>query len=138
MKGSHKAALERNIPLQFCMPTVCQVLAAANYPAVTNARVSTDYATERIPRESSLDNWVPTYVIGLPDLLLWSIGLAPSKDIVATTIHQVGGGIKQDNYNVEMDFVLAILSGGPVGLGDGIKMTNVSLTRAGIRKDGTI
>ena len=137
-EGLTKAALERNIPVQFCMPTVCQILAAANYPAVTNARVSTDYATERIPRESSLDNWVPTYVIGLPDLLLWSIGLAPSKDIVATTIHQPGGGIKRDNYNVEMDYVLAILSGGPVGLGDGIKMTNVSLTRAGIRKDGTI
>ena len=101
-------------------------------------RVSTDYATERTPEKAGLDGWVPTYVIGLPDLLLWSIDLPPSKDIVATTKHQPGGGIQHDYLNVELDYVLAVLSGGPVGLADGVGMTNVSLVQAGIRADGTI
>jgi hypothetical protein len=137
-EGLTKAAAERNLPVQFCMPTVCQVLAAANFPAVTNARVSTDYATERIPKEAGLDGWVENYVIGMPGLLLWSIGLAPSKDITSTSVHQPGGGMHRDYLNVELDYVLAVLSTGPVGLGDGIGYTNVSLARAGFRNDGTL
>ena len=118
-EGLARAAFERKVPVQFCMPTVCQVLAAAKFPAVTNARVSTDYATERAPGQQPPSHWVPNYFIGFPSMLLWSIGLRPSKDIVATSHKEPGGGIVITNRNVELDYALAVLSCGPVGLADG-------------------
>jgi hypothetical protein len=44
--GLAEAALGAQISVQLCMPTAGIVLASAEWPAMTNGRVSTDYATE--------------------------------------------------------------------------------------------
>ena len=137
--GLAKAALEHSLPVQFCMPTVCQVIATANYPAITNVRVSTDYATETIPGNTGQDGWVENYVIGLPSLITWAVGVSPSKDIVVTTqLKKPIGGMTKIYKNCEMDFLLAVLSTGPVGLGDAPNYTNITLVKTGIRRDGTL
>eukprot|EP00943_MAST-04B_sp_MAST-4B-sp1_P004131 g4131.t1 len=137
--GLAKAALDQNLPVQFCMPSICQVLATAKYRAVTNVRVSTDYATEKVPDKTGADGWVENYVIGIPSLITWAIGVAPSKDIVVTTeMKKPTGGMQVIYQNSEMDFALAVLSTGPVGLGDAPNFTNISLVQKGIRIDGTL
>jgi hypothetical protein len=93
-----------------------------------------DYATESTPNST----WAKTYNIGVGSLLFWSVGLAPSKDVTWTTTHQPGGGFQYDQPNVELDYVLAVLSSGPVGIGDGIGYTNASLARMGANSAGLI
>ena len=120
-----QAAGAAGLSVQLCMPTAGIVLASAAWPAMTQGRVSTDYATENAPNST----WAKTYNIGIGSLLFWAVGLQPSKDLTWTTPHQPGGACDHDNPNVELDVVLAVLSCGPVGIGDGIDLTNVSLAK---------
>ena len=46
--------------------------------------------------------------------------------------------LQHDNPNVELDVVLAVLSGGPVGIGDGINLTNISLAKMSADRGGRI
>jgi hypothetical protein len=132
--GLTTAALEVGAATQLCMPTAGIVLASAQWPAATNGRVSTDYATESDPSSA----WAKTYNIGIGSLLFWAVGLQPSKDITWTTSHQPGGACTHDNPNVELDTVLAVLSCGPVGIADGINYTNSTLVHMASSRDGRI
>jgi hypothetical protein len=58
--GMAAAAEAAALPVQLCMPTAGVVLASAEWPAMTNGRVSTDYATEAAPNST----WPKTYNIG--------------------------------------------------------------------------
>ena len=133
-QGLAKAAQSAGVATQLCMPTAGIVLASAAWPAMTNGRVSTDYATESSPGST----WDKTYNIGIGSLLFWAVGLAPSKDITWTVPHQPGGACDHDNPNVELDMALAVLSCGPVGIADGINYTNFTLARMSASKDGRI
>lgn len=132
--GLAQAAAEAGLPVQLCMPTAGVVLASAGWPAMTNGRVSTDYATQSTPNST----WAKTYNIGIGSLLFWAVDLAPSKDVTWTVPHQPGGGFQYDQPNVELDYVLAVLSSGPVGIGDGIGFTNASLATMGANRAGVI
>ena len=132
--GMAQAAGAAGLSVQLCMPTAGIVLASAAWPAMTQGRVSTDYATENAPNST----WAKTYNIGIGSLLFWAVGLQPSKDLTWTTPHQPGGACDHDNPNVELDVVLAVLSCGPVGIGDGIDLTNVTLAKMTADSDGRI
>eukprot|EP00037_Helgoeca_nana_P037162 m.14838 g.14838 ORF g.14838 m.14838 type:complete len:847 (-) comp8470_c0_seq1:104-2644(-) len=135
-----EAGADLGVPMQWCMPTAGIALFAARLPAVTNVRVSVDYACEG-PVDLNV-TWPANFGIGIGSLLFASVGVVPSKDVLQTTAHQPGMiaacGSTHDQPNVELDLVLAVLSTGPVGLGDGIGETNFSLAAACCRTDGVI
>ena len=65
-----------------------------------------------------------------------------SLHAVSTSLTLITGAVivsaQHDNPNVELDVVLAVLSGGPVGIGDGINLTNVSLAKMTADRAGRI
>lgn len=135
-----RAGIELGIPMQWCMPTAGIALFAARLSAVTQLRVSVDYACEG-PVDLNV-TWPANFAIGIGSLLFNAVGLVPSKDVLQTTAHQPGMipvcGSRHDQPNVELDMVLAVLSGGPVGIGDGVGNTNFTLATHCCRKDGVI
>jgi len=142
LQGIANAGLATGTPMQWCMPTAGIVLSAVDKPAVTNARASVDYACEG-PLPTTMNvTWRSNYQIGNAGHLFWAAGVPPSKDIFRTTSRQPGGpascGSLHDNPNFELDAVLAVLSTGPVGLGDGVGLTNLSLARRLCRQDGLV
>jgi hypothetical protein len=133
-QGMADAAAGAGLGVQLCMPTAGIVLASQRWPAMTNARATPDYGTEAHPGST----WAKTYNMGIGSLLFWAVGLAPSKDVFWTTTHQPGGSSMQDNPNVELDTAVAVLSTGPVGIGDGLGFTNYTLAKMTASQDGII
>jgi hypothetical protein len=135
-----RAGADLSIPMQWCMPTAGIALFAARLPAVTNVRVSVDYACEG-PADLNV-TWPANFGIGIGSLLFGAVGVVPSKDVLQTTSRQPGMppacGSKHDQPNVELDLALAVLSMGPVGLGDGLGATNFTLASACCRSDGVV
>jgi hypothetical protein len=141
LSGMAAAGAALNTPMQWCMPTAGLVLFAANLSAVTNARASVDYACEG-PQAMNV-SWAPNYMIGIPGLLFFAADVTPSKDIFWTRAEEKGapvncGPAAHGQPNFEMDAVLAVLSTGPVGLGDGVSLTNISLANRTSRADGVV
>lgn len=138
--GLAQAGLDTGTPMQWCMPTAGLVLFALDLPAVTNARASVDYACEG-PLDMNT-TWAPNYMISTPGLLFWAAGVTPSKDITWTVAKQPNTvptcGSLHNNPNFELDVRLAVLSTGPVGLGDGPGHVNVSLAQSTCDHNGTI
>ena len=58
--------------LQYCMPYANQVLSAAAYPAVTNARATGDYFHAK-------DQWA----VGGTSLFYWAIGVSPQETVAS-------------------------------------------------------
>eukprot|EP00038_Savillea_parva_P010740 m.192438 g.192438 ORF g.192438 m.192438 type:complete len:897 (-) comp18641_c0_seq1:102-2792(-) len=140
LHGLGQAGVDLGIPMQWCMPTAGIAMFAARLPAVTNLRVSVDYACEG-PADLNV-TWPANFAIGIGSLLFDAVGVVPSKDVLQTTASQPGMipvcGSAHAQPNVELDLVLAVLSTGPVGLGDGLGETNVSLAMRCCRADGVI
>ncbi|EDQ87480.1 uncharacterized protein MONBRDRAFT_33304 [Monosiga brevicollis MX1] len=140
LAGLGQAALDAGIPMQWCMPTAGVVLAAVNKPAVTNVRVSVDYACEG-PLNLPV-SWAPNYMIGVGGLLAEAVGVVPSKDIFRTRSHVEHDlpecGSVHDQPNFELDALLAVWSTGPVGVGDGTNLTNITLAQRLGRSDGVV
>lgn len=138
--GMAQAGLEADIAMQWCMPTAGIVMSSIDKAAVTNGRASVDYACEG-PQDMNV-TWMPNYFVGVAELLFWTVGLAPSKDIFRSRAHEGGGppscGYQHDNPNYELDVILAVLSTGPVGVGDGPGMSNISLLASTARADGVL
>ena len=88
LNGLAAAGAAAGVPMQWCMPTAGIVLASVGKPAVTNGRASVDFACEGPLGMNT--SWAPGYTIGAGGLLFWAAGLAPSKDAVWTTAHEVG------------------------------------------------
>jgi hypothetical protein len=132
LRGMASAAVDLNIPIQWCYATPNEVLASLDLPSVTNFRVSFDYC------------YGQSYDIGESSLLVWALGAAPSKDTLWTTINNKTEtpGCKwtpdHESVAVELHVVLALLSSGPVGISDGIGWTNKTLVERIIAKDGTL
>lgn len=64
-----RAAEKNNIVIQYCMAYMRFLLQSVKYPAVTQTRASGDYLDDS-------EQWR----IGGAAVLLWALGLAPSKD----------------------------------------------------------
>ena len=122
------------------MPTAAVVLFSVNLSAVSNARGSVDYATQGRENSSMTSHWPNTYAIGAAGLLFWAVDLPLSKDIIWTTAVQAGSPKQapKSQPNFEMDTALALLSTGPVGIADGMGLTNITLVNRTCRSDGLL
>ena len=105
---------------------------AASSSWTTNARASDDYA---------LDVNLPQFGGGA--VLLWALGLRPSKDNFWTTN---SSSARPPNYapdanpgqDIELNAIVAALSTGPVGISDAFNATDVALVMRTCAADGTL
>ncbi|XP_059175515.1 uncharacterized protein LOC131955424 [Physella acuta] len=111
------AAAYPDIEIQYCMSYSRHILQSLEVPAVTQARVSEDY-------HPGGRQWN----IGISSMLADAVGLAPFKDTFWTTEQQTGSPYGADTEPLtELNSLLATLSTGPVGPGDGIGYINLTL-----------
>jgi hypothetical protein len=129
-KGMADAALERDIVIQYCLPSVTDILQSLKYPAVVQARASQDYVNE-------VDN---AFGLGGSSLIYGAALIAPSKDTLWTASPQpptYSDTKESQNYfeqpHVQLDCVLATLSLGPVGISDGLGQVGVDLISQSFR-----
>ncbi|MEY2457316.1 MAG: hypothetical protein QOK06_2410 [Acidimicrobiaceae bacterium] len=122
-EGLDRAAGERGMSLQWCMPTPADVMQTATLRNVTSIRTSGDHG----------------YLVGPGILWSWfcyvnvwarAMGLWPYKDVFRTD-----HGRHDESL---MEALLSALSGGPVGLGDRIGATDAGIVRATCRADGLL
>jgi len=121
------AARELNMTIQYCMPLPQFWLMSTELTAVTQSRVTGDY----LFGPNNFD-------IGKTSVLVWSLGLFPFKDVFWSKGEQPGNpwGIVEENPR--MNAIISSLSSGPVGFGDGIGFTNISLIHSLCTKSGVL
>ena len=129
-----EAAEKMGINIQYCMSFPRHLLQSLEIPRVTQARVSGDYgAGLKDPTKSQWD-------IGITSILADAIGVAPFKDVLWSTETQPGSyyGPSAVEPIPDRAILLATLSTGPVGVGDGINYTNNPRIMRCCREDGLI
>jgi hypothetical protein len=126
--GQDAAASKRGLPWQQCMNLPAYALDALKRPSVTNARGTND-ANPNIP-----DRWRLAYT----SLFFWPVGVRPFMDNIWTTAVQPGNFYNMDRPNTELETGIAVLSAGPVWLGDKPGLTNASLANMTCRADGLL
>eukprot|EP00041_Stephanoeca_diplocostata_P018428 m.385739 g.385739 ORF g.385739 m.385739 type:complete len:375 (+) comp21011_c1_seq3:1688-2812(+) len=126
--GMSAAAASQDILIQFCMPLPSDFMASTQLSAVTQIRVSDDYAV------ALYDQWR----IGGSSMLAWAVGLQPFKDVFRSTQLQKGNPLLHQEPNSELHALVATLSTGPVAIGDKIGDTNTTLVAWCCSKNGTI
>jgi hypothetical protein len=106
------AALKYNMTLQYCMSLSRHVLQSVEIDAVTQIRVTNDYATNW---EYGGEQWR----LGVSSIFSAALELAPFKDVYWTTSEQPGNpyGPRAIDPYVELNSVVSILTAGPVGPG---------------------
>ena len=110
------------------MPLPSEVLSAAAYPAVTNARATGDYFHAN-------DQWA----VGSTSLFYWAIGILPFKDgFYSSNNKQVGGQTVGPERDPDREALMATLSCAMVGPMDGIHLLNKTRTMLSARADGYI
>lgn len=114
--------------VQYCMPYAHDVISAAAYPAVTNARATGDYF-------HSSHQWA----IGGTAMFYWALGIIPFKDgFYSSSAKQVGGQTEGPEKDPDRETLMAVLSGAMVGPMDGIGLLNRSRVMATCRGDGVL
>eukprot|EP01051_Picozoa_sp_SAG22_P012094 SAG22_NODE_1228_length_5083_cov_2.820425_2_plen_779_part_00 len=128
LEGMATGAASSNRTVQYCMPYANQVLSAAAYPAVTNARATGDYFHAE-------NQWA----VGGTSLFYWAIGILPFKDgFYSSTNRQVGGQTVGPERQPDREALMATLSCAMVGPMDGINLLNASRSVTPARTDGYI
>ena len=120
-----RACSDNGVTIQYCMSYGRHVLQSVEVPAVTQIRASDDYHCN--------DNWK----IGLSAILMWSMGLAPSKDNYRSTDHQLPMSHCNEEYS-RIHSAVSSLSAGPVAPSDKIGTSNVSLIMRGVNSAGEL
>jgi hypothetical protein len=128
-RGMNDAAQERNVTIQYCLPSATDMLASLTLPAVVQARASGDYARP----QGNTQPWANVVTLGGASLLMGATRMAPSKDTLWTASPQpptssdrTHSGVTTQPH-VDLDSILATLSLGPVGISDGLGETDVAL-----------
>ena len=107
------------------------VMATSSLQAVTQSRGSKDHTRDPLSY---------TWRIGISGLLLHSLGLFGSVDNIFTGKTQPGcsGGFNCTEPSPEYEVVLAVLAGGPVGIGDGPYNANADLIAMACTRTGQL
>lgn len=108
-----KAFASRSMRIQYCMAAPADILQSTLYPNVTNCRVSSDRFEK--------SKWAAFFHASL---LARAVGLWPWADVFRS------GEIE--------NLLLALLSGGVVGIGDAIGEENPGLLHRAVRADGLL
>jgi hypothetical protein len=131
--GAADAALAAGIPWQLCLGWAADVLMALPHPAVTHIRVSIDNEPRHFP-----NRWRSAQTA----LLHGVLAVRPFNDVVLSSSPQPGLPYSYAPTGLtsypELTLILAALSTGPVGIGDGLGLTNASLVAASHMADGTL
>ncbi|KAL5016032.1 hypothetical protein ScPMuIL_005621 [Solemya velum] len=127
MNQMGRAAANNGLTIQYCMANPRHALQSLENPAVTQARVSDDYAPGN-------EQWR----IGISSIFADALGLAPYKDTFWTTQTETGNKYGKDEPYPALEAVVATLSTGPVGPSDKIASTNVTLLMRCCNQDGLI
>lgn len=129
-----KAAERAGVPVQLCMPLVGDVLQSVESSSMRFIRVSDDYCTK-------VDQWR----IGRASVIPYAVGLIPFKDGFWSSRHQPGfksmGQCYTNSFeenNPALQATVAVLSGGPVAMGDKVGVTNATLMSRTCLGDGTL
>lgn len=133
-QGLNDAAQETEVPIQFCMAMPSDIMLSVELDWVTNARASDDYA-------GGSDN-----LLSMPHaaLLMWSLGIRPSKDnfwtsnVTDNPYQKNSNTPKNPGSNVELNTIVAVLSTGPVGISDKVGATNATLIMATCDANGRL
>ena len=131
-EGMAGAALDAGVAVQWCYAAPTDVLAAVDFPAVTNFRVSTDFC------------YGNSWRIGVSSMLVAALGSAPSKDTLWTSLNgrlAIPGCPWTPDHEtpaIELHVMLALLSTGPVGISDKMGESNTTLLRRAVSRDGTL
>ncbi|CAG5115344.1 unnamed protein product, partial [Candidula unifasciata] len=112
-----KAAENYGITIQYCLSYPRHILQSLEIPSVTQARVTRDY------EPGGRRQWNT----GITSIFADAVNLAPFKDTFWTTESQPGNPYNRTEPNTRMEAILATLSTGPVGPGDGIGYINKTL-----------
>ena len=120
-----RAAEAAGVAVQLCMALPLHVLMPTTLSHVTSMRVGEDY------------DWPTNADIGVTSFLPWAVGLSPSKDAFMSSNHSdapsswgppfVQNGVSNMGALPELNAIIAALSTGPVGLGDGLGATDASI-----------
>jgi hypothetical protein len=122
-EGLDRAAGERGMTLQWCMPSPPDIMQAAALRHVTSIRTSGDHG----------------YLVGPGILWTWfcyvnviarAAGLWPYKDVFRTDHGRTDESL--------MEALLSAMSGGPVGVGDRVGATDPEIVRPTCRADGLL
>ena len=130
LAGFAAAALSHGISHQMCMALPSQIMSTLQMPAVTNARASPDNTPTNENR----------WKIGYTSLLMWPLDVQPFFDNVWTEAVEpaepYGPGVYR--HNVELQFILSVLTAGPVGIADEVGRTNGTRTLQSCSANGTL
>ena len=129
LSAMDEAAAHYGLPIQYCMPSIGFYLASSGLPNVTQIRTSRDFSRDN-PRNVHL-RWMEDIQLSL---LARALGLSPSKDVLLTSQQ---GTTKAGAWE-EAEALLAILSHGPVGIGDAFGHTDINLIHRICLEDGTL
>jgi hypothetical protein len=133
LEGMATGAGSSDRTVQYCMPLPSEVMSAAAYPAVTNARATGDYF------HGTGDGNRGQWALGGTSLFYWAIGILPFKDgYYSSTNKQVGGQTVGPETNPDREALMATLSCAMVGPMDGIHLLNKTRTMTSARGDGYI
>lgn len=133
--GMASAAEERNITIQYCLPSATDMLESLSLPSVIQARASGDYARP----EGNTQPWGNVVTLGGSSLLMGATKMAPSKDTLWTQSPQPNTSSDRTTSgyhtqpHVQLDSILAVLSLGPVGISDALGLTDAPLISQGFR-----
>ena len=123
LAGQAQAAAEAGLAVQYCMALPADILASADFPAVTNARASQDYG-------AGGDNWR----IGGSSLLLSALQLRASKDNFWSGPPNARGW----ESSPFLQAAVCALSRGPVGFADPLLGTNPLVLWPTMALNGTL
>ncbi|CAN8072943.1 unnamed protein product [Agarophyton chilense] len=130
-KQLNNAAKAERLRLIWCMSTPADILTASNMEQVISIRSCDDYRYAEDP--SILWRWhlVTSSLISV-------LGICPFKDVFMTHRNQSGTVDIDGDPNAELEACLAVMSAGPVGIGDRLGRTDRELVLKCCRADGLL
>ena len=122
----HNATQNAGVDLQLCMMNPAHALASTLIHAASNGRGTGDHVIRNAARGLPL---------GWSSMLLWSLGMWPSRDNVWTNSSVNVIGLNTET-NPSVQTAMAVLSGGPYGPADIAGAMNKTLIMQSCREDG--
>ncbi|KAK6194945.1 hypothetical protein SNE40_000473 [Patella caerulea] len=123
LQQMNDAAVRNNISILYSDTYPRHIYQTLMLPAVTQARVSQNYG-------KNTDQWK----IGISSIFVDAVSLIPNKDSLRTNLNNSG---LLEPYP-ELELIVALLSRGPVGVGDRLKFVNSTILKMCCSTDGKL
>ncbi|XP_050404907.2 uncharacterized protein LOC126820819 [Patella vulgata] len=124
----NNAAVKNNISILYSDAYPRHLFQSLLLPAVTQTRASQDYG------EKNKDQWK----IGISSIFADALNLVPNKDSFRTCHNVSGNNIDYVEPYPELEMVVALLSKGPVGIGDRLGFEDSSIIKKCCSTDGKL